>query len=155
MNEKVLYKFPLLRHGFDYTFLIYLLVAILLGLSAWYVLKRSRLDINRKNVLAMFLGFLAFIALGVAGLKWISVLKLQPVVLYTTKLVTPYGSAPYIQIQDFGIKLERKSSLLYPDVYRDSARYLMISEKQGKTHVLSEGDYQIDSIYAALSRLVE
>ena len=155
MKDRVLYSFSAYPHGVDGVGLVSFGLAVLFGLGVYYWLKVSLMEDNRRYLYAMLLGFGALIALGTGLLKVYSLWRLQPIVVYNTRVVTPYGAAVYKNLIDFGIQLEKKTSLINPEVSRDSVRYLMLFEKGGKTHVLSEGDYPIDSIYATLNRIVE
>jgi hypothetical protein len=84
-------------------------------------------------------------------LKLFSYFRLQPVELYDDRIKTPYGTAELRNVRDFYIKIERHYRPMQPNEVRDSARYFFVQERSDKTHVLSEGDYPIDSIWARMN----
>ena len=103
----------------------------------------------------MLLGFLAVIASGFFLLRLLSQAKLKTVSIYNNRIETPYGEVRLQDIRDYYIKIERKYKPLNPNEITDSTRYFFIHEKSDKTHVLSEGDYLIDSILFKLNYVVD
>jgi hypothetical protein len=129
---------------------------LLLSLLAiiFYLNKNAQIDAARRNVLILVLGLICLVVVSTFGFKLLSLWKLQSVKIYNTKIETPYGSTPLSNVKDFYIKLERKYKSLQPDKAVDSARYFFLIERHDKTHVLSEGDYPIDSILSKLNQVM-
>jgi hypothetical protein len=153
--QPALYAFEAHKQAFD-SMLILALGLSFLGIVGIFFIKRTaQIDNLRKNLLVMLFSFLSVIALGVAILRLYSRYKLQAVEIYNDKIITPYGTARIIEIEDFFIKIETPNSIVKTQAAKDSTRYLFIVEKNLKTHVLSEGDYAIDSIFESLEKVWE
>jgi hypothetical protein len=121
----------------------------------YFYLPKIKLDKTRRNIISMLLSFLAVIAGGFVVLRLVSKVKLTTVEVYNNHIKTPYGDVRLQDIHDYYIKIENKYKPLNPNVITDSTRYFFIIEKNSKTHVLSEGDYLIDSILAKLNYVVD
>ena len=121
----------------------------------YFFLNKLKLDSGRRNIIRMLLGFLAVIASGFFLLRLLSQAKLKTVSIYNNRIETPYGEVRLQDIRDYYIKIERKYKPLNPNEITDSTRYFFIHEKSDKTHVLSEGDYLIDSILFKLNYVVD
>jgi len=130
-------------------------LVLVLGLGIYYFLYRSPMEGNMRKLIAMLLGFGLIMALGSGLFRAFSLWKLQPIEIYRDRVVLPSGVALFRNLDDFGLKGTKRTSIADPNLVRDSMRYLMLFEKGGKTHVLSEGDYPIDSIYAKLEKANE
>ena len=149
--DKPLYTFEPLKQATDWVLVLTFCLVALMGLVAYWVSKYSKLDVNRRNILLMICFFFGSIAAGTAVFRLVSLWKLKPVQIYSNRVETPYGTAPINNIRDFYVKIERHYKPMNPDAALDSARYFFLIERNDKTHVLSEGDYQIDSILAKLN----
>lgn len=149
--DKPLYIFEPFKHATDW---VLIWTAVLIGLMlfiAYAVKKYANLDTTRRNIVTMVCFFIGIIAAGTAVFRLISMWKLKPVQIYTNRIETPYGTAPLNNIRDFYIKIEMRTKPMNPNAVTDSSRYFFLLERNDKTHVLSEGDYQIDSILAKLN----
>ena len=149
--DKPLYTFEALKHATDWVLVLTSCVVILMALMSFVVTKYAKLDTNRRNIVVMLCFFIGIIAAGTAAFRLISLWKLKPVQIYVDRIETPYGTARLDNIRDFYVKLERHYKPMNPNEVKDSARYFFLLERNDKTHVLSEGDYQVDSILAKLN----
>ena len=149
--DKLLYTFEALKHATDWVLVLTSCVVILMALMSFVVTKYAKLDTNRRNIVVMLCFFIGIIAAGTAAFRLISLWKLKPVQIYVDRIETPYGTARLDNIRDFYVKLERHYKPMNPNEVKDSARYFFLLERNDKTHVLSEGDYQVDSILAKLN----
>jgi hypothetical protein len=151
LMDNPLYTFEPFKHTFDTWLFIPFVIALSASIGIFFFNKNKILDTQRRNVVKMLLGFVIVIAIGMGGFRLISQLKLKTVKIYSNQIETPYGKTPLSNIRDYYIKMERRFKPINPDKTTDSTRYFFILEKNDKTHVLSEGDYQIDSILAKLN----
>jgi hypothetical protein len=152
--NKALFTFEPFKQSFDFwTVFLMGIVAVCLMLIYFYIPK-IKLDKTRLNIFSMLLGFLAVIAGGFVVLRLASKMKLTTVEIYNNHIKTPYGDVRFQDIDDFYIKIEKKAKILNPNEIIDSTRYFFLMEKNRKTHVLSEGDYLIDSILAKMNYAV-
>jgi hypothetical protein len=127
-----------------------LIAALCFGLARFYVQKLN-LDYNRRTVVRLLLLFGGMTASFSAIFRGVSLLRLTPVCIYADAIETPYGKAELKNLSDFYIKMETRARSMQPDVPIDSTKFLHLIEKTGKTHILSAGDYPIDSILAKLN----
>ncbi len=149
--DKPLYTFESFKHTTDLVLVWTFGTLFIMAFLAYVVKKKSKLDVNRRNILVMLCFFIGILAAGTAAFRLISMWKLKPVEIYNNRIVTPYGTAPLNNIRDFYIKIERHYKMIDPSAIKDSARYFFLLERNDKTHVLSEGDYQVDSILSKLN----
>ena len=149
--DKPLHIFEPFKHTTDWVLVWAFGAVMLMGLLAYAVSKYSKLDVNRRNILLMLCFFVGILAAGTAVFRLISMWKLKPVQIYNDRIETPYGTAPFNNIRDFYVKIERHYKPMNPSEVKDSARYFFLLERNDKTHVLSEGDYAVDSILAKLN----
>ena len=153
MSEKCLYTFDALKIAFDF-WLWMPLGLILLCIFSGYILQKQIADKDRRLTTLMILSFVGVISLLTAGSRLYAITRMQPVKLYTEHIETPFGSTTYFNIKDYFIRLQRDYKPMQPDAPRDSMRYLMIIERNDKTHLLSEGDYKIDSIFLKMNEII-
>jgi hypothetical protein len=152
--DKPLYTFEPFKHATDWVLIGTAFLVILMFLAAFAVQKYAKLDTNRRNIVNMVCFFIGIIAAGTAVFRLISLWKLKPVQIYSNRVETPYGTAPLNEIRDFYIKTERRTKPMNPSAVTDSSRYFFLMERSDKTHVLSEGDYDVDSILAKLNNVM-
>jgi hypothetical protein len=149
--NKPLHIFERLDINMPWGLIISTLIAILcFGLARFYVQKLD-LDYNRRQVIRLLLLFGGMTASFSAIFRGVSLLRLTPVCIYVDAIETPYGKAELKNLADFYIKTETRARSMQPDVPIDSTKFLHLIEKTGKTHILSAGDYPIDSILAKLN----
>jgi hypothetical protein len=152
--DKPLFTFEPYKQSLDvWTIALMGVVAACLIFIYFYVPK-IKLDKTRLNIISMLLGFVAVIAGGFVVLRLVSKIKLTSVEIYNNHVKTPYGDVRFQDIEDFYIKIEKKPKMLNPNEITDSTRYFFLMEKSRKTHILSEGDYLIDSILAKMNYAV-
>jgi hypothetical protein len=149
--DKPLYTFEPFKHATDWVLIGTAFLVTLMLLIAYLVKTRANLDVNRRNIVNMVCFFIGIIAAGTAAFRLISLWKLKPVQIYSNRIETPYGTAQLNNISDFYVKIERRTKPMNPSAVTDSSRYFFLIERSDKTHVLSEGDYQVDSILAKLN----
>lgn len=149
--DKPLYTFEPFKQSIDWVVVLTLALVLLMLFVSFLVKKYSKLDVTRRNIVNMVCFFIGIIAAGTAVFRLISLWKLKPVQIYTNRIETPYGTAQLNNIRDFYIKTEMRTKPMNPNAVTDSSRYFFLLERNDKTHVLSEGDYQIDSILAKLN----
>ncbi len=152
--DKPLYTFEPFKHATDWVLIGTAFLVILMFLAAYSVKKYAKLDTNRRNIVNMVCFFIGIIAAGTAVFRLISLWKLTPVQIYNNRVETPYGTAPLNEIRDFYIKTERRTKPMNPSAVTDSSRYFFLMERSDKTHVLSEGDYEVDSILSKLNNVM-
>ncbi len=130
-------------------------LALILLIFVWFWLKNTqKLDKNRRAVVSLLLGMGSLVAGFSLAVKLFSYVRLQPVAIYNNRIETPYGAADYRNVRDFYIKIERKYKPMQPNVVTDSSRYFFVLERSDKTHVLSEGDYPIDTILVKMNEIM-
>ncbi len=152
--DKPLHTFEPYSASTDF-WLIFLSTVFFLCLLGIFLIKKTRLDAPRRAVVSMILSFIAVILAGFVGLRVYSSFKLSPVKIYINRIETPYGEANFREVRDFYIKQERKYKPMNPNEVTDSTRYFFLFERSDKTHVLSEGDYLIDSILAKMNEVFD
>ena len=149
MNEKCLYTFEPIKIGFDF-WLWMPVVLIVLCIVAGIVSQKKIDEKNRRLTVLMLLSFVCVICFFTSLSRLYALWHMTPVKLYTEHIETPFGKPKYTDVKDFFIRTQNDYKPMQPDVARDSIRYLMIIERSDKTHLLSEADYQIDSIFVKL-----
>jgi hypothetical protein len=126
----------------------------IVGLGAYFFQEKLPIRQNLKGVVGLAAALFGLVAVLSLGLKAFSMSRLKPVKLYRNSVETPYGTAEFREIKDFYIKKETHYKPMQPNAVVDSARYLFIVERNDKGHVLSEGDYAIDSILGKMNDLM-
>jgi hypothetical protein len=152
--DKPLYTFEPIKHNTDPLLVVTGTALLCLLTAIFYLYKNERLETARRNLLILILSLICLVAVSTIAFKLLSLWKLKAVNIYNDKIETPYGTTPLSNVKDFYIKLERKYRTLQPDVAIDSARYFFLLERNDKTHILSEGDYPIDSILSKLNNVL-
>jgi hypothetical protein len=152
--DKPLHSFAAYKTTYDAWVIAPLAIVGICALGIWFFSKKSKLDYTRRNIMVMVLGFFTIIALSTVGMKLYAFWRLQPVQIFTNRIVTPYGETPLSNVADFYVKLEKTYKPMQTEVVRDSARYFFLIEKNDKTHVLSEGDYPIYDILDKMNNVM-
>ena len=151
--ETPLYTYEAAKTFLD-TWLIGSALLGLLGFGAYFFQDKLPVDVRLRKVVGLAAALIGLVAVLSMGLKLFSMARLKPVKLYRTSVETPYGTAQLREIKDFYIKKEVHYKPMQPNAIADSARFLFILEANDKGHVLSEGDYPIDSILAKMNDLM-
>ncbi len=149
-----LYTFNPLKISFDFYLWIPLFI-MLLCIIAGYAAQKNMPDKNRRLTVLMLLSFVGMIGMCTSASRLYAIYRMKPVKLYTDHIETPFGTTTYFNIKDYFIRLQRDYKPMQPEAVRDSMRYLMIIERNDKTHLLSEGDYKIDSILVKMNEIIE
>jgi hypothetical protein len=153
--EKVLYTIEPFKFGVPWTIIISLAVAgVCFGFAFGYV-QKLRLDYNRRQVLQLLLMFIGVTALFSGIWKSVSLMRLTPVRIYSNVIETPYGRMDFKNIADFYIKVEPKYRTMQQNVPVDTTKFFYLIDRSGKNHVLSEGDYPIDTILTKLNTVLD
>lgn len=132
------------------------LIAGVLALAGMLILLKSKSgDQNRRLLGAMLLFFVCTISAGTAFFSWLTMRKIGPVNLYAEAITTPYGKLSFDKIRSIYIKEEQEKSLLKPEGSGKSIRLLVMESKDGKVHVLSDQNYNIQAILGALKEAID
>ncbi len=141
----------------DTFYLIFGLVIAVAGIgSAIYFMRRPSTAGNRNMtmVVAMLLFFIGMIGAGTAVFSALTLRRLQPVVLTRETLTTGYGEVSLREINTAQIVEDRQVSLVNPSMTTRSTRLLLIEERSGKVHALSEKHYDINRILGSMREVV-
>lgn len=120
-----------------------------------YLLRTKTGDQNRRLLGAMLLFFVCTISAGTAFFSWLTMRKIGPVNLYADAITTPYGKLSFDKIRSIYIKEEREKSLLKPEGSSESIRLLVLESREGKVHVLSDKNYNIQAILGSLKETID
>ena len=149
------YSFNPIKTTFDYLIWLSMGIIFLCALAAYYFSKSKTLDSNRKNIIYMICSFIGFIAVISFGSRLITIFRLKPFVIESTKISTPYGETKLTEIRDFFIQTDRQYKPYNPNTPVDSTRYLIIFDRKLKRQMYSEADFPIDTIFKILDKAVE
>ncbi len=119
------------------------------------LLRRKSGDQNRRLLGAMLLFFVSTISAGTAFFSWLTMKKVGPVSIYSTAITTPYGNLPFDKIRTIYIKEEKEKSLLKPEGSSVGIRLLILESKEGRVHVMSEKNYDIQAILRTLKETMD
>lgn len=155
--ETPLYTFEAVHDSNHLSFLIALLFAIIAlgGLIALLRRKVARENHNRNMLLALLTFFVFLIAASTAFFSWLAAKKIGTVAIYPDAIETSYGRAAFEHIRNAGFKDDKQPSLINPNISRKTTKLLIIEESDGKTHVLSEENYEIPKIWNKLKEAME
>ena len=109
---------------------------------------------NRNMLLAMLLFFLATISAGTALFSWLSMRKTGPVTITADAIETPYGKVDFKSIKNAEIITDQPVRLLPSNSQRGAVKLLLIEERSGKAHIMSEENYDIQRIFGALREAI-
>lgn len=151
--ETPLYTFEATQSWIN-AWLICSFITAIMGFSVYYFQDKLPVEQRLKSVIGLVAALVGFVFIFAFTLKIYSLTRLKPVKIYRNSLETPYGTAEFKNIKDFYIKIEKHYKPMQPNVLADSARYFFILERDDKGHVLSEGDYPVDSILAKLNQVM-
>lgn len=150
--ENALYIFE--PHNSAMTQTVWVAAIIALGSLAGMVVMLKKKAKGRQHyqnmLLAMLFFFAALISSGTAFFSWLKIRKTGPVSIYQDEVTTPYGSAAFSTIKDAYIHADNQPSLINPGKAVRTTKILVIEEKSGKAHVMSEEDYPIKEILPVL-----
>lgn len=138
-------------------FWIALIVAIGTGLfTAWILMGKSpwKGQLSRQ-VLPLWTFILCLLAVGTAFFSFWNHMKVGPVKFDAEGMETPYGKALYGDISRVYIHQERDKSLIDPNMVRSTTNWLIIEERGGKKHALSQDQYNLAEIEKALEGFLD
>ncbi len=106
-----------------------------------------------RQLLSLLSFFVMIIALVTAFFSFWAAQKFTPVKVFQHGIVTSFGKADLKNIAKVYVHEDRQRSRLSGAPEGKAIRMLIIEETDQKTHVLSEENYNIDSILQVLSTL--
>ncbi|MCO6493379.1 MAG: hypothetical protein J5I98_33470 [Phaeodactylibacter sp.] len=113
--------------------------------------KKAQGRRRHQNTLVAMLLFFAFLISGSAAFfSWWKIRKTGPVVIYADAVETPFGKAPFEAIKDAYIHADSQPSVVNPGRAVRTTRIMVIEERNGKAHAMSEEDYPIEEMLPAL-----
>lgn len=155
LQMEVLHQFDPNTSNQQLNFWLATLIAVMAFGGLIYLLKRKAANYNQNMLFAMLLFFTFLIASSTAFFtKW-SQLKTGKVKLYPNSIETAYGVVTFGQIKKAYLHDNHQSSFINPNVKRKTIKMLIIEEMNGKVHVLSEVDYDINEIFRLLKKTIE
>ncbi len=155
--ENILYTIEPEASGSGATIALSLLVSLaaLAGLAALLRKPASGEQYNRKMLAAMLLFFTVLIGSGTAFFSWLKSRKTSDIIIYTDAVETPYGRAEFGNIKNAAIELDKQPSFVNPGRAVRQTRLLVIEEKNGKAHIMSEKDYDLQELMDKLREAVK
>ncbi len=129
---------------------LFVAIAALGGAVALYRSKSAASDRNYRMLGAMLLFFVFLIATATAVFSFWTTRKIDTVYIYENAVETPYGRVEFSNLKDAKIETQRQPSLINPSIARSSSKMLIIIEEDGKRHLLSEENYDIQNIMRKL-----
>jgi hypothetical protein len=145
--------FEPINGGLDTTFWAALAITLAaLGALIWLI--RGWKPQGRAKAFRPLAQLLVFIVILLAGgtalfSGWAS-LKLIPVTVSEEGVVTSFGEAKFANIRQIYMHKDQEKSLINPALTVRTTMMLIIEEKDGKTHVLSEKNYELGPILKAI-----
>ncbi len=130
---------------------VLLLVSILLYARR----KKSSWGKNRMLAAAMFCFFIFLIAGSTAWFSYLSFQKLSAIKIYADSITTPYGASSFEDILKASLEDDEQTSMVNRNITLASTRLLIIEEKKNKTQVISEKNYDVEAVFAALREQIE
>lgn len=110
---------------------------------------------NQNMLVAMLLFFAFLIAASTAFFSKWSSLKTGTVSIYPDKIETGYGTASFDHIKKIYLEDNELPSMINPTIKRKTVKMLLIEETEGKIHILSEENYDINDIFRSLKKTIE
>ena len=138
------------------TFILTMTVGLIsLAACIWILRKPVIKAYNYKMLVAMLLFFSTLISLGSSVFMGLKLKKNTPIAIYPTSIETPYGVAQYDNIKNASIIADKTPSIINSSQSARITKLLVIEEKDGKAHVLSEEDYPITEILRQLKLAIK
>jgi hypothetical protein len=149
--ETPIATFSTLNNSTATTFTLTLVIGLASLVACIWILKKPVIKAyNYKMLVAMLLFFASLISLGTSVFTGLKLKKNTPVQIYADAIATPYGLARYDNIKNAAIIADKRPSLINSNQSVSITKLLLIEEKGGKAHVLSEEDYPIKAILRQL-----
>jgi hypothetical protein len=136
--------------------LAFVLMLLAGGITAWLLSGKHSLKGNMwRQVVPLWTFIVALLALGVVLFSFWEYKKIGPVYLDAEGIETSYGKARYSEIARIYIHREIDRSLINPNMGRDTTKWLILEERGGKQHALSEDQYDLPAIMESLEIFLE
>lgn len=103
-----------------------------------------------QPLISLGLFFLFLICLTTAFFSWLTTQKITKVTITDTFIETPYGKTDWDNIQRIYIHEDQKVAPFSGRSVGEKTKILMIIEIEGKTHALSELNYDLNEIGKAI-----
>ena len=138
-----------------------LILPILLGLAlmglAFYLHKKEVAYENRniKNLGFLMSLFGIVLCFGVALFSFINLQRIQPVELHAKQLKIEGDYLPFTDIKRVYLHQDFQASHISAQLIRDTTYILVVEERAGKTHLLSEENYPIKEMVVAINEQME
>ena len=129
-----------------------LVVALSLILAYLYKIKDKPENKRLRQIGAMLIFYGVLMSAGTAVFSFWQNKKIINLEFTEKSVETPYGELKYNNIRDARIRTETQTSFANPNMVRSRIELLMIIEATGKTHVLSEENYDIRSVLGELRK---
>ena len=136
------------------TVLFSLIFAIFGFILVIFAQKNRTIATPRRHLLQMLGGFVGVIALCTAVLQWATNKRLIPVEIKSDSITTSFGTAMFRDIEEVKMFPNVQMTAL-TNSPKDTVFQMLIIEQNGKTHVLSEQDYPIQTISEALTKVLK
>lgn len=108
-----------------------------------------------RQVVPLWGFILTMLALGSILYIFLERSKTGPVIVNESGIETPYGKAGYADVRRVYVHREIGRSMIDPGVGRDTVSWLIIEERNGKKHHLSEEQYDLPGIMKSLGGFLE
>jgi hypothetical protein len=138
-------------------FWIALIVALGAGAFTVYLLTGKAPWKGRlwRQVFPLWGFIVSLLALGVAFFSFWEHLKTGPIRFEAEEIRTSYGATRYEDIVRVYFHRETERSLIDPDLGKDTTTWLIIEDRKGKTHALSEDQYDLTAIRQTLEGFLD
>ena len=155
--EDILYTIEPNSSGDRLTIIVALLAALgaLAGMFALLRTPSTGDQRNRRMLGAMLLFFVVLIASGTSFFSWLKTRKVSTITIYNDAVETPYGKVAFRNIKNASIETDRQPSFVNPSRATRQTKLLLIEEMDGKAHVMSEKDYDLQNIMSKLKKAVK
>lgn len=154
MNSDILHEFRP-----DTTDHLYMWIGILIALAAflltYYFLRQPQKgrEHTKAALIAMLFFFTGLMASGTAFFSGWSLLKQGKVILEQKQMQIGQSTIPYQQINKIYYKKDKQSSIFQAIEGSTTITFLVIEEKGGRTHALSEEQFPIGEIRSRLEEI--
>lgn len=120
-----------------------------------YLLRSHKLERNMRQILSMLAFFILLIAGGMAVFGWTTGERIGKVSILENELCTPYGSFSADEIQNAVIYMDKKKSVLTPQLVTDATKRLLLVMENGKTYSFSEENYEVEPMVEQIRNWLE
>ncbi|MBK6901888.1 MAG: hypothetical protein IPH04_03505 [Saprospirales bacterium] len=126
------------------------------GVTVWLLAGKHSLKGNMWRQVVPLWGFLVtMLALGMMLYTFLEQKNLGPVRIDETGIETPFGKAAYDDLRRVYVYLDIEQSLIDPGVGRDTVKWLILEERSGRKHSLSEDQYDLPAMMKTLEGFLE